>query len=128
VLMSSSILGSENQVEIYRGASKIFELEVLDMNNNPVNLTGARVIMTVKCAVSAVASLIQKDSDVGTSQVDIVAPREGKAEIKFVPSDTQTLDAGSYIFDVWVVLSSGSRNPVILPSVFLVKAGVTVLT
>lgn len=126
--MGSSILGSENQIEIYRGASKIFALEVLDMDDNPVNLTDARVIMTVKCAVDAAAPLIQKDSDAGIGQVEITVPREGKAEIKFVPSDTQTLNAGSYVFDVWVVLSSGSRNPVILPSAFIVKAGVTVLT
>jgi hypothetical protein len=124
----TSILGPENQIEILRGASKIYELEVLDGEGNAVDLTGARVILTVKCKLEDVDSIIQKDSDVGATQIDITHPLEGKAEIKFVPSDTNTMNTGEYIFDVWVVLTSGVSNAVINPSPFIVKAGVTVLT
>jgi len=126
--MSSSILGSENQIEIVRGSSKTYELEVLDEDDAPVDITGARVVLTVKCSVSDPTPLVQKDSDGGASQVELTAPREGKAEIKFSPSDTQTMDPGKYTFDVWVVLTSGFRSPVIMPSSFIVQAGVTVLT
>jgi hypothetical protein len=124
----SSILGSENQIEIIRGSSKNFELEVLDGHDEAVDLTGARIVLTVKCNLSEQAPLIQKDSDGGTSQVEITLPREGKATIKFSPSDTQNMDVGKYTFDVWVVLTSGFRSPVIMPSPFIVSAGVTVLT
>jgi len=124
---TTSILGPENQIEIYRGSSKTYELEVLDGDSVAVDLTGARVVLTVKCSEMDPAPLIQKDSLVGAAQVDISHPKEGKAEIKFVPSDTQTMDVGEYIFDVWVVLASGTRGPVVLPSPFKIVAGVTVL-
>lgn len=124
---TTSILGPENEVEIYRGASKTYELEVVDGEEHAVDLTGARIVLTVKCDAMDPAPLIQKDSQVGAAQVDITHPKEGLAEIKFVPSDTQTLDVGEYVFDVWVVLLSGTRGPVILPSPFRVVAGVTVL-
>lgn len=125
---SSSLLGPENQIEIYRGASKTYELEVLDADNHPVDLTSARIVLSVKCDLADPSPRIQKDSDVGATQIDITEPTLGKAEIKFVPSDTQTMDVGEYTFDVWVVLASGTRGPVILPSPFRVLAGVTVLT
>jgi hypothetical protein len=126
--MSSNILGSENQIELVRGSSKTYELEVLDEDGTAVDITGSRVVLTVKCSATDRSPLIQKDSAAGVAQVELTAPREGKAAIKFVPSDTQTLDVGKYIFDVWVVLVSGFRSPVIMPSPFIIQAGVTVLT
>jgi hypothetical protein len=126
--MTSSILGAENQIEVVRGSSKTFELEVVDEADVAVDLTGARIVLTVKCQVTDSSPLIQKDSNVGAAEVEIIHPRDGKAMIKFSPSDTQLLDSGKYTFDVWVVLTSGFRCPVIMPSPFIVQAGVTVLT
>jgi hypothetical protein len=125
---TTSILGPENEIEIYRGASKTFELHVTDAEEEDVDLTGARVIMSVKCDLSDPSPIFQKDSNAGASQIDITTPKEGKAEIKLVPSDTQTMDVGTYVFDIWVVLASGTRSPVVAPSPFKVVAGVTVLT
>jgi beta-lactamase regulating signal transducer with metallopeptidase domain len=84
--------------------------------------------MSVKCDLSDPSPIFQKDSNAGASQIDITTPKEGKAEIKLVPSDTQTMDVGTYVFDIWVVLASGTRSPVVAPSPFKVVAGVTVLT
>lgn len=125
---TTSILGPENEIEIYRGSSKTYELEVKDAEGEVVDLTGARIVLSVKCDLNEEAPRIQKDSDAGASEIDISYPREGKAEIKFVPADTRTMDYGEYTFDVWVVLASGTRGPVILPSPFKVIQGVTVLT
>jgi len=125
---TTSIQGPENLIEIYRGASKTYELEVVDGEEHAVDLTGARIVFSVKCDLSDPTPLIQKDTNGGPTQIDITHPLEGIAEIKLLPSDTQTMDAGEYIFDVWVVLASGTRGPVILPSPFKVIAGVTVLT
>jgi hypothetical protein len=125
---TTSILGPENEIEIYRGSSKTYELTVVDAESEAVDLTSARIVLSVKCALDDQAPLIQKDSNVGAAEVDITHPKEGIAEIKFVPGDTHTMDVGEYIFDVWVVLASGTRGPVILPSPFKVVAGVTVLT
>jgi len=124
---TTSILGPGNQIEIFRGSSKTYELEVLDGESHAVDLTAARVVLTVKCDELDPAPLIQKDSRAGAAQIDITHPKEGTAEIKFAPSDTQTMDVGEYVFDVWVVLASGTRGPVVPPSPFKVIAGVTVL-
>ena len=126
-MTGGSIIAAENQIEIVRGATKVFELEVTDAHSEAVDLTGARVVLSVKCSLEDASPLIQKDSEKGATQVDITTPKEGLAEIKFVPSDTQTTDIGEYIFDVWVVLASGAQNPVVQPSPFIIKAGVTVL-
>jgi len=125
---TTSLQGPANEIEIYRGASKTYELEVVDGEDHAVDLTGARVVFSVKCDLSDPTPLIQKDSQVGPTQIDITHPKEGIAEIKLSPSDTKNMTPGEYIFDVWVVLASGTRGPVILPSPFKVVAGVTVLT
>lgn len=128
---TSSIVGSENEIEIVRGTSKNFELTVCDDAGDPVDLTGARVIATVKCDLYDDKISIQKDSANGAAEIEILAQSGdtlGQALIKFTPSDTQNLDPGEYIFDVWVILSSGARHIVVGPALFVVKRGVTVLT
>lgn len=118
----------QNAVQIVRGSSKTFELTVLDVDGAAVNLTGARVLMSVKRAVTDARPVIQKDSAVGIAQVAITVPLAGRAEIYLEPSDTQTLDDREYVFDVWVVLASGKRYPVIAPSVLVVAPSVTVIS
>jgi hypothetical protein len=86
-------------------------------------------LFTVKRDLAEVAPLIQKDSAVGPAQIEIMTPpKAGKARIYLSPSDTQRLDAREYVFDAWVVLSSGKRHPVIPPSVFEIEPGVTVIS
>ena len=93
-----------------------------------MDLTGSRVIMTVKKKITDVECILRKDSDKGIAEVDIVTPRGGIAQIFILPSDTRSLDCREYIFDVWVVLSSGKQHPVVKTSVFEIVAGVTVIT
>lgn len=123
----TSLVGPENLIEIVRGTTKTFELEVKDSAGEFVDLTGATVVASVKCEIVDEHPIIQKSSDAGPGQVDITDPKLGKAKIKFVPSDTQTRDVGEYVFDVWVVLSSGARYVVVGPAPFKIKPGVTVL-
>lgn len=123
----TSLAGPENLIEIVRGTTKTFELEVEDAEGEHVDLTGATVIATVKCEIQDEHAVIQKSSDEGAAEVEITEPKNGKAKIKFVPSDTQTRDTGEYVFDVWVILSSGARFVVVGPAPFVIKPGVTVL-
>jgi len=128
---TSSIVGTENEIEIVRGTSKNFELSVCDDAGAFVDLTGARLIATVKCDLREDRISIQKDSQVGPAEIEIYTQTGdtlGKALIKFAPSDTQNLDPGEYIFDVWVILSSGARHIVVGPDPFIIERGVTVLT
>lgn len=123
-----SVLDPKNALQVIRGTSKTLLLTVADSSTaKPVNLTGARVIFTVKRRLEDQNPVIQKTSDYST-QVLLTTPTAGQAEIYLTPSDTQTLEVKDYVFDIWVVLASGKRYAVVPPSVFSLKAGVTVLT
>ena len=121
-----SLMYPENAIEIIRGSSKTLALTVTDELGAPVDLTGGRILFSVKHTVQDDQPLVQKSSDLLT-QVEITTPREGKAKIYLQPMDTQNLDPIEYTFDVWAVLSNGKRYPVVLPSIFRVKPGVTLI-
>lgn len=116
----------ENSLSIIRGTSRTLQLALTDGNGKFVDLTGAKIIMTVKTATTDINPLIQKSSD-NPAQAAITVPRQGKAEIYLVPADTQTLTIKQYTFDIWLILPSGKRLVVVPPSVFDVQAGVTLL-
>lgn len=120
----TSLLLPANAIQIIRGASRTVELAVTDDTGAPVDLTGAKVYLSVKSSPTDARPLIQKVSTDST-QVEITTPREGKAKIYFVPADTQNLDPHEYTFDVWAVLASGKRYPIIEPSIFAVQPGVS---
>ena len=126
--MGASLTQAKNAVTIIRGSSKTFGLTVVDASAAVVNLTGSRVVFSVKRLITDVHPIILKDSAKSAAQVELTEPKAGKANIYLEPADTQTLNVGEYVFDVWVVLSNGNRHPVIPPSTFAVEAGVTVLT
>jgi len=121
-----SLLLPENSIEVIRGTSKTFELTVRDDAGVVVDLTGSRIIFSVKTCPADPLPLIQKTTD-NVTQAEITVPREGKARIYLQPNDTQTLEALQYVFDVWVILTSGKRFAVVPSSIFAVKPGVTLI-
>jgi hypothetical protein len=80
--------------------------------------------MTVKENTTDINPLIYKTSAHGT-QAAITLPRTGIAEIYLVPADTQNLAVKQYLFDVWVILSSGKRHQVVKPSTFDLQPSVS---
>ncbi len=132
---SSNLTKSSNSIEVFKGESKDLELEVTQIVENaegndeeqPVNLTGAVVHFTVRELASTPEVLISKDS---TSALDIeilVPETNGVALVHLSPDDTKNLSAQQYVFDIWVVLSSGSQVPVVEVSEFIVREPVTKL-
>jgi hypothetical protein len=121
-----SILYPENAISIIRGSSKTLKLTVTDENDAVVNLTGATIYFSVKVGERDPQPLFQKSS-LNPAQAEITTPREGVALIYLQPSDTQSLDPHEYVFDVWTVLANGKRYPVVKPSVFEVKPGVSLI-
>ena len=122
--MSADFLAAENQINIYQGESATITLKVTDSANKAVDLTDGAVIMTVKTSIYDSAPLFQKYSTEVT-QIAITEPRAGKAEIYISSSDTSTLDPVSYIYDIWVILESGKKHPVIKPSILVIKPSIT---
>lgn len=117
-------LDADNAIQVIRGATKHYTLTITNDDGTVYDLTGARVLLTVKKNREAEAPTIQKDSAAGVAQVEITAPRTGVAVVKFAPGDTQTLDIGVYPFDVWV-LKGSDRLPVIPRSTFEVLEALT---
>lgn len=130
---SSNITKSSSSIEIYQGESKDLDLEIVQevdqvdgtTTEEPVDLTGAKVCFTVKKKVTDPTPLIAKDST-NALDIEILSPPEdGLAVIHIVNDDTFNLEAGNYVFDVWVSLSNGKKAIVIEPSEFIVNEPVT---
>ena len=132
---SSNITKSSNSIDLYQGESKDLDLlivqEVKDINGvfveQPVDLAGSTIYFSVRKKASSTDLLIGKDST-NILSIEILAPStSGMAIIHMLSSDTKHMPAGDYVFDVWIVLSSGKSVPVVEISEFIVKEAVTKL-
>jgi hypothetical protein len=118
---------------IDRGASKTFLITVLDNNNAQVDLTGALVWFTVKERLEDVTPVISKRNLAAggdNAQALVLLPQtgttKGQFEIYLVPSDTACLKTDhSYVFDIWVELTSGKRYQVVKKRTFIIEEAVT---
>lgn len=120
----------DNKLDLYfkKGQSKTYLVTVTDENGDRVDLTSGVAKMTVKDKLTLPTVTIEKSS-ANPAQALILnqasPATKGQFEVYFVPSDTNTITAGEYKYDVWVQLASGKRYPVIYPSSFLLEASVT---
>ena len=115
-----------NTLTFTRGTSKTLELTVTDAAGTIVDLSGSKVVFTLKDDAYNPLPLVQKTTDDPT-QAELTEPRLGKARIYLSPADTQNLDPVTYVYDVWVVLGSGKRYAVIAPTDLTLTMGVTML-
>lgn len=122
-----SLLDSENSIELIRGSTRVFALLLTEDSGAPVNLTGARILLTVKGSPSDSSVKLVKDSARGGSPpgAEVVDALGGEARVTFFPADTHDWDPGAYVFDLWVVLASGARHPVVPQSELQVLPSIT---
>lgn len=120
----ADLLDAANGISVYKGASKLLLLNVVSADGKPFPINGAKLWFTVKRTINEPLPVFQKQST-NPAEIAIVAPDVGKAEISILPSDTQGLTTGTYIFDVWIELASGDRYVLIPPSDFKVERTVT---
>lgn len=121
------MLTPDNTITIYRGATKSLGLFVSAADGKTaVDLTGARIVFTVKKELSDPIPLFQKTSEV-PQQVTIVSAKKGLARIFILPQDTRKLEIRQYIYDIWVKLASGDEYPIVVPSVLDVQPAVTTM-
>ena len=119
-----SLTDPKNTIVVAQGASKTLALTVFDSTGNPVDLTGAVIYMTVRDSLEADFVRIRKTST-SPAEIQIPEPRNGSAKIFILPSDTETLDYGDYVYDIWVETGTGDRVPVVPVSIFRVERAVT---
>lgn len=134
-VISSNITKNSNTIDLYQGESRDIELEVVedipDVNGvlaeQPVDLTGAAIYLSVRSKPSSPELLLSKNST-NTASIEInTPPTSGLVTIHMVSADTKFMFPGGYVFDVWVVLASGKSVPVIEISEFIIKEPVTKL-
>jgi hypothetical protein len=114
----------ENSLTIIRGTSKTLRVTVTHSSGEVFDLTGSRLVLTVKEASCDDLPLIQKRTNV-TGEGEIPAPREGIAKFYLKPVDTNRLVTKSYTFDVWLITPLGDRYCIVQESSFVVAPGVT---
>jgi len=113
-----------------RGVTKTFRIVVSDEAGDAVDLTGATVYFWVKENVSDTTPVITKNSD-NAGEAEILTQAGdtlGKADIFLNPNDTQSLDPGTYYYDVLVQLSTGDRYVVVNPAKLFIEQGVVDLS
>jgi len=111
-----------NKIEMYIGNSEIFELEITDEDDVAVPITDAEIIFSVKEDFTDEGFIFQrKNSFAGgdDTEIKITDGGNGIAEIYLVPDNTKDLTAGTYVYDVWVKLTSGKEKTVIVNRLFL---------
>ncbi len=123
--MTSALILPENGVEIISGTSKTLQVAVTDLDGNPVDITGSRIVLSVKLSSEDRNPLIQKTTD-DPAQARLTKPQGGLAEIYFKPADTQNLDFRlDYLFDIWLITAAGDRFAIVPTNVFKVTDAVT---
>jgi uncharacterized protein (DUF736 family) len=116
---------STEGVEIYKGESKTFLLTVLDGDRNPIDLAGSEITLTVRPEICDDRVSITKYS-VYPAQIEFISPTaNGQAYVHFKPIDTEDLDHGTYVYDVWIKLTNDKEIVVIEPSPFEIMPPVT---
>jgi hypothetical protein len=108
-----------NGISIAQGEDQTLEITVTDSAGNTEDLTGARLVLNVKADPSDKTPVILKTTD-NVQQAQIIKALAGYVRFYITSADTSKLEPARYFYDVWVILSSGKRYPVIKTSVFQV--------
>lgn len=101
-----------NTIVMYIRDDRTLSVSVNTDTGDPVNLTDAKMWFTVKqrFADPDDKALIQKrtaNAGGSDSQIKIITPATGKAEIYIIPEDTQLINPGTYVYDIQVMLANG---------------------
>lgn len=108
----------DQRIQMYLRDDRTLSLTVNDHDDNAVDLTGAKIIFTVKSKMSDPddKALFQKKNSLAggdDSEIKILNPSGGSAEIYIVPTDTDNVDPGNYMWDVQVTLANGKTYTVL---------------
>lgn len=104
-------------ISMIRGDSETINVSCKNDSGIKVHLVeGDMIYFTVKTSPNTEKKTLQK---VVTEFVD------GEAAIEIFPADTQSLNAGSYFYDIQLNRANGQVKTIIPPSRFAVKPEVT---
>lgn len=103
-------------IEIVRGTTNIFNIEVFDSSGNPYEPSdGESLVFGIKKNPEDPEPVFQRVASGGTN---------GIFTVKIKPSDTEKVSHGSYIYDVGLKSGDDFYN-IIEPNMFIIRANVT---
>lgn len=116
-------------LRLIRGQTKTYRVVVTDINGDALDLTGTTLYFRVKAALTDTAYVIDKDSGV-VGEIDFLLPQSdaektGRADVKLVHNDSKALTPGVYLYDVWIMLTSGDLHPVVKPANIIIEQGIS---
>ena len=94
-------------------------VQVVDSTGAPISLYGYTCVLTVKQDPDIEPPLIARLGNL--NKPDGV----GRVDFPLVPADTVGLDAGRYVYDVWITDDEGVRNAVLPAAPFVLDAAVS---
>jgi len=112
----------DNEIEIFRGDNKTYEVTVVDADGDAFNLTGALIIFSVKSSNNDATYKIQLSTD-DAAEIEITDAAGGIFKIYIVPGDTNDYTPVKWIYDVEVQISG--KTYTIITDNFVIKADVT---
>ena len=92
-----------NDVKQYLGDTKVITLTLTDQDDQPINLTGATVYLTIKKSArdADTEAVLQKTVTTHSS------PTTGETVINISPADTRDKKAGKYYYDIQLTEAEG---------------------
>jgi len=90
-------------IDLARGTDRTLRLTVTE-DGVAVDITDADLTFTVRVDLASATTVIQKTT-ADPAEIDLTDPENGIAEIYLVPTDTEDLAVGTYVYDVWMTLS-----------------------
>ena len=114
----------QNSIRLYAGETRTLEFSVADREGRIQDLTGARVVMSVRESMLDHQPLILKTTD-DPAQAMIASITGGLVRFFFTSQDTKYLRPAQYGYDIWVLMPNGDKFPVIESSVLEIKGSVT---
>jgi hypothetical protein len=115
------------------GESFAIYVTVKDRDGALVDLTSAKAYLTAREAIDdADTTILKRTANAGgeSGEVDILdqTTYKGQYRVNLVPADTEDLPHGAtYVYDSWVVLSTGERLVTIPAAPFVLEPRVTVI-
>jgi hypothetical protein len=108
----------DQRIQMYLRDDRTLSLVVNDHNDDPVDLTGAKITFTVKSKMGDPddQSIFQKKDAAaggGDTEIKILDAPGGSAEVYIVPADTLNVSPGNYMWDVQVTLANGKTYTVL---------------
>lgn len=130
-------MNSKTTIPLHVGETRTVDLTIFEPDPTPEDPNqvkpkdlseGSPVIhFNVKKDFGDASPVITKTS-ASASEINIEDPENGKVRIFIEPADTQALDPGTYVYDIWVVFTGDARTHVIGPCTFELKKTVTTFT